>query len=67
MTESSGRAPAYNAAVREAAKPFAKVMAIDFADALRDPADMQEGADHFHRAVYERQFRAIMTRRAAMA
>ena len=60
------RARMYNDVVWAMAKPFANVMVIDIADALHDLADKQEGADHFHRVVYERLFQAIMTRRQAL-
>lgn len=55
-----------NAAVRDAAKAFANVMTSDIADALRDPADKPDGADHFHRVIYERPFRVIVMWRAAV-
>lgn len=60
------RARMYNDAVRTEAESFANVMVIDIADTLHDPADKQEGADHFHRVVYERLFQMIMTRRQAL-
>ena len=56
------RAVLYNKVLGSLAAAYENVMLVDIADYIRDPADKQDGADHFHRVVYYRLYQGLMAK-----